>query len=87
MPEGNMRQRGKTGPSNDFAGLNSSAYRTELMKKARVALLYPAPILAFVKLSKLLIFLVAPSGIEPELSALRGRRVNQLHHGARKDAG
>src|ERR1700739_3761692 len=32
--------------------------------------------------SKLLILLVAPSGIEPELSALRGRRVNQLHHGA-----
>jgi hypothetical protein len=28
------------------------------------------------------ICLVAPSGIEPELSALRGRRVNQLHHGA-----
>ena len=28
--------------------------------------------------------LVAPSGIEPELSALRGRRVNQLHHGARE---
>ena len=27
--------------------------------------------------------LVAPSGIEPELFALRGRRVNQLHHGAR----
>src|SRR5580693_6369176 len=26
--------------------------------------------------------LVAPSGIEPELFALRGRRVNQLHHGA-----
>jgi hypothetical protein len=27
-------------------------------------------------------FLVASSGIEPELSALRGRRVNQLHHDA-----
>jgi hypothetical protein len=26
--------------------------------------------------------LVASSGIEPELSALRGRRVNQLHHDA-----
>jgi hypothetical protein len=26
--------------------------------------------------------MVAPSGIEPELFALRGRRVNQLHHGA-----
>ena len=30
----------------------------------------------------LIIKVVAPSGIEPELSALRGRRVNQLHHGA-----
>jgi hypothetical protein len=29
-----------------------------------------------------LLILVAPSGIEPELSALRGPRVNQLHHGA-----
>jgi hypothetical protein len=29
-----------------------------------------------------LIFLVAASGIEPELSALRGQRVNQLHHAA-----
>jgi hypothetical protein len=28
------------------------------------------------------ISLVASSGIEPELSALRGRRVNQLHHDA-----
>jgi hypothetical protein len=26
--------------------------------------------------------MVALSGIEPELSALRGRRVNQLHHSA-----
>ena len=26
--------------------------------------------------------MVAPSGIEPELFALRGRRVNRLHHGA-----
>jgi hypothetical protein len=29
--------------------------------------------------------LVASSGIEPELSALRGRRVNQLHHDATVD--
>lgn len=29
-------------------------------------------------------YLVALSGIEPELSALRGRRVNQLHHSALK---
>ena len=29
--------------------------------------------------------MVAPSGIEPELFALRGRRVNQLHHGAVQD--
>jgi hypothetical protein len=34
---------------------------------------------------KLLIYLVASSGIEPELSALRGRRVNQLHHDATDD--
>jgi hypothetical protein len=26
--------------------------------------------------------MVAASGIEPELSALRGQRVNQLHHAA-----
>ena len=26
--------------------------------------------------------LVAPTGIEPVLSALKGPRVNQLHHGA-----
>jgi hypothetical protein len=31
--------------------------------------------------------LVAPTGIEPVLFALRGRRVNQLHHGAKKEAG
>ena len=37
----------------------------------------------FLDMYKLLILLVAPSGIEPELSALRGRRVNQLHHGAK----
>ena len=27
--------------------------------------------------------LVAPTGIEPVLSALKGPRVNQLHHGAK----
>jgi hypothetical protein len=32
--------------------------------------------------SKLLI-LVAPPGLEPGLSALKGPRVNQLHHGAK----
>jgi hypothetical protein len=31
------------------------------------------------------LLLVASSGIEPELSALRGRRVNQLHHDATMD--
>jgi hypothetical protein len=29
-------------------------------------------------------YLVAPTGIEPVLFALRGRRVNQLHHGAKQ---
>jgi hypothetical protein len=28
--------------------------------------------------------LVAPTGIEPVLSALKGPRVNQLHHGAKR---
>jgi hypothetical protein len=28
------------------------------------------------------IYLVAPPGLEPGLSALKGPRVNQLHHGA-----
>jgi hypothetical protein len=29
--------------------------------------------------------MVASPGLEPGLSALRGRRVNQLHHDARKE--
>lgn len=33
-------------------------------------------------LSYALLILVAPTGIEPVLSALKGPRVNQLHHGA-----
>ena len=31
---------------------------------------------------RMLLILVAPTGIEPVLSALKGPRVNQLHHGA-----
>ena len=31
---------------------------------------------------KELLILVAPPGLEPGLSALKGPRVNQLHHGA-----
>ena len=42
-------------------------------------------IAAAAKLLILLWVMVAPSGIEPELFALRGRRVNQLHHGAVQD--
>jgi hypothetical protein len=41
-----------------------------------------APILVFGLILRDFEGLVAPSGIEPELFALRGRRVNQLHHGA-----
>jgi hypothetical protein len=37
------------------------------------------------KLAEYRLDLVASSGIEPELSALRGRRVNQLHHDATVD--
>jgi hypothetical protein len=41
-----------------------------------------APVLVFGLILRGFEGLVAPSGIEPELFALRGRRVNQLHHGA-----
>ena len=44
-----------------------------------------APELVFSLILGILKGLVAPSGIEPELFALRGRRVNQLHHGAVQD--
>src|SRR5580693_569096 len=40
------------------------------------------PVLVFSLILRDFKGLVAPSGIEPELFALRGRRVNQLHHGA-----
>jgi hypothetical protein len=41
------------------------------------------PITPLLEASCVLISLVAPPGLEPGLSALKGPRVNQLHHGAK----